>query len=265
MVTVTPIEVRLEAGMRAAGLEDFDVAVVLGSGLGAFAEALEDPLKVPFDKVDGMPTSGVPGHAGSFALGTLEGKRVLAQQGRVHLYEGRSPDDVTASVRAFARLGCGALLLTNAAGCLQQDWPVPGLMRVTDQLNLQGRPALRRGEEGRGTPYDAELGALIDAAAERVGVTLNTGVYAATLGPSYETPSEVRMIGTLGGQAVGMSTVAEASAAWAAGLRVGAISCLSNLAAGISPTALSHEEVVEAGARVAGDMLRLLTAVVADL
>jgi purine-nucleoside phosphorylase len=262
MATTTGTELRLEAGLRTAGLVGFDIAVVLGSGLGAFAKALEDASSVPFKKVDGMPTSAVPGHGGRFVLGTLGGRRVLVQEGRVHLYEGRSPEEVTTSVRAFARLGCKGLLLTNAAGCLREDWAVPGLMRLSDHLNLQSRPPLRRGEQGRGTPYDAEFGATIDGAAQEAGIALEVGVYAATLGPSYETPAEVRMIGSLGAQAVGMSTVAEASVAWAAGMRVGAISCLSNLAAGLSATPLSHGEVVEAGARMSEDMVRLLTAVV---
>jgi len=257
-----PLEERLAAGMKAAGLEDFEVAVVLGSGLGAFAEALEGGRSVGFEEIDGMPQSTVPGHAGRFVLGELDGARVLVQQGRVHLYEGRPPAEVTASVRACARLGCRSLLLTNAAGCLDADWTVPGLMRITDHLNLQGRAPLRRGEQGRGCPYDPELAEALDAAASEVGVELHAGVYAALLGPAYETPAEIRMLAGLGARAGGMSTAAEASAAWAVGLRVGAISCLSNHAAGVSLTPLSHEEVVAAGAQIAGDLVRLLRAAV---
>jgi len=259
------LELRLAAAMAGHGLAEFEVAVVLGSGLGAFAEALEDPTVVPFAEVHGMPDSRVPGHGGRFVLGTLGGKRVLVQQGRVHLYEGWHPEQATASVRAFAALGAGTLLLTNAAGCVEPAWFVPGLMRIEDHLNLQGRPPLRRSEQGRGTPYDPEVGAVLQAAAEGCDVALSQGVYAAVLGPAYETPAEIRMLASLGAQAVGMSTVAEASVAWSAGLRVGAVSCLSNYAAGISPTPLDHDEVVEAGAQVAGDLVRVLTAAVAEL
>ena len=138
-------------------------------------------------------------------------------------------------------------------------------MRIEDHLNLQGRAPLRRAEQGRGTPYDAELGAMIDAAAGSIDVSLQRGVYAAMLGPTYETPAEIGMLARLDAHAVGMSTVAEASAGWATGLRVGAVSCLSNYAAGISATPLNHEEVVEAGAQVAGDLVRLLTATIERL
>ena len=265
MATTLPTETRLASRMEAAGLKGFEVAVVLGSGLGAFAEALEDPVSVPFSDLEGMPGSGVPGHAGRFVLGSVGGRRVLVQQGRVHLYEGWHPDQVTASVRALSLLGAHTVLVTNAAGCLEADWSVPGLMLIEDHLNLQGRPPLRRGEEGRGTPYDAEVCACLREAARGCGVTLQGGTYAAMLGPAYETPAEIRMLSGLGAQAVGMSTVAEASAAWAAGLRVGAVSCLSNYAAGISPTPLDHQEVVEAGAEVAGDLIRVLTAAVGQL
>lgn len=265
MTAASSIESRLAAGMAGAGLADFDVLVVLGSGLGAFADSLEGAQAVPFEEVDGMPSSGVPGHAGRFVLGQLGGKRVLAQQGRVHFYEGRHPDEVTASVRAAAQLGARTLLLTNAAGCLEADWAVPGLMRIEDHLNLQSRAPLRRGEQGRGTPYDPEVGAAIDAAASALEVPVQRGVYAAMLGPTYETPAEIRMLERLGAHAVGMSTVAEASAGWATGLRVGAVSCLSNHAAGISATPLNHEEVVEAGAQVAGDLVRVLAATVEGL
>ena len=265
MATTRTLEARLAAGMAGAGLAEFEVMVVLGSGLGAFAESLGGAHAVPFEEVDGMPRSGVPGHAGRFVLGDLAGTRVLAQQGRVHFYEGRHPDEVTASVRAAAALGARTLLLTNAAGCLEAEWAVPGLMRIEDHLNLQGRAPLRRAEQGRGAPYDVEVGAAIDAAAMAIDVPLWRGVYAAMLGPTYETPAEIRMLAKLGAQAVGMSTVAEASAGWATGMRVGAVSCLSNYAAGISTTPLNHEVVVEAGAQVAGDLVQLLTTTIAGL
>ncbi|MDA1265641.1 MAG: purine-nucleoside phosphorylase, partial [Planctomycetota bacterium] len=187
-----PLEERLALSLSRSRLEDFEVAVVLGSGLGAFADALADPTCVPFEEVDGMPPSGVPGHAGRFVVGTLGGRRVLVQQGRVHFYEGRNADEVTATMRAYAHLGANVVLLTNAAGCLEPAWELPALMRITDHLNLQGRAPLRRSERGRGKPYDPKTAEALDRAADEVGVKLHCGVYAGMLGPAYETPAEIR-------------------------------------------------------------------------
>ena len=212
-------EVQLAAEMRAAGLTDFSVAAVLGSGLGEFAESLSDPIHVPFDSLTGMPRSTVAGHSGRFVLGELGGERILLQQGRLHLYEGHSGATVTLAVRAFAELGAQALLLTNAAGGLEADWPVPSLMRITDHFNLQGRPALRPAEAGFGSIYDSQAGAILDQAAQDSGVELRHGVYAGLLGPTYETAAEIRMLAGMGAQAVGMSTVAEAACGAACGLR----------------------------------------------
>lgn len=256
---------KIAASLREAGVDQPEVAVVLGSGLGAFAESLMNARRVPFTDVDGMPDSSVPGHGGNFYFGMLAGKSVLVQQGRVHLYEGRGSEQVGASVRAFAALGVKSLLLTNAAGCIERDWELPGLMRLTDHLNMQGRPSVRRAESGRAHPYDANVARALDEAAEAEGIQLNQGVYAALLGPSYETPAEIQMLAGAGASAVGMSTALEASVAAAVGLPVGAVSCLSNAAAGISATPLNHEEVVEAGAQVADDFVRLLTAAIERL
>lgn len=253
---------RLAADLAQRGVSDFDLAFVLGSGLGAFAERLEDPLVVPFEELGDMPGSAVPGHAGRFVLGMLGDARVLVQQGRVHLYEGWHAQEVTRPVRALARLGCKAVVLTNAAGGLVEGWPIPCLMRLTDHLNLQGTTPLTRAESGRGNPYDAELGECLDRAAEEQGLTLQRGVYAGLLGPSYETPAEIRLLASMGAHAVGMSTVCEALAADAAGLRVAAISCISNPAAGIAAAPLNHAEVVEAGQAIADDFGELLRAAV---
>ncbi len=236
----------LADSMAAAGLKDFAVAAVLGSGLGAFADRLKDPLIVPFGELEGMAQSTVPGHSGRFVLGELGGVRVLVQQGRVHLYEGHSVHVVTRAVRAMGVLGCKSLLLTNAAGGLKREWPVPTLMRITDHLNLQGVAPLRPNEVGRGTPYSAELGAILDETAKETGVPLERGVYAGLMGPSYETAAEIRMLDQMGAQAVGMSTVAEALTGAGVGMGVAAISLISNPAAGISAGPLNHEEVQEA-------------------
>ncbi|MBM3975460.1 MAG: purine-nucleoside phosphorylase [Planctomycetes bacterium] len=249
---------RLAASMRAQGLAGCELALVLGSGLGAFGERLADARSVPFDALDGMPGSAVPGHAGRFLHGTIGGARVLLQQGRAHLYEGWSPEQVTRSVRAFAALGCRALVLTNAAGGLRREWEPGSLMRLTDHINLQGRAPLRAAERAAACAYDARAGAELDRAAQEAGVRLERGVYAALLGPSYETPAEIRMLGALGADAVGMSTVAEAAVGHAVGLRVAAISCITNHAAGISGEPLSHSEVVETGKQASARFARLL-------
>ncbi|MBL4770842.1 MAG: purine-nucleoside phosphorylase [Planctomycetes bacterium] len=248
----------LAESMAAAGLKDFAVAAVLGSGLGAFADRFKDPLIVPFRELEGMAESTVPGHSGRFVLGELDGQRVLVQQGRVHLYEGHSVHVVTRAVRAMGVLGCKSLLLTNAAGGLVRGWPVPTLMRITDHLNLQGVAPLRPSEVGRGTPYDAELGRILDQAAQETGVPLERGVYAGLMGPSYETAAEIRMLDQMGAQAVGMSTVAEALTGNGVGMRVAAISLISNPAAGISKGPLNHEEVQEAAEAHADHFARLL-------
>lgn len=237
------------------------IALVLGSGLGGFADSLTDRQVIPYEELDAMPTSAVPGHAGQLVLGKVEGVPVVLQQGRVHLYEGWQPSEVTRCVRAFGRLGIGSLLLTNAAGGLEADWEIPALMRITDHLNLQGQTPLVRGEEGLGNPYDRELGTIVDGAAEEKGIELHHGTYAGLLGPTYETPAEISMLRWGGAQAVGMSTVAEASAAHAAGMRVAAISAITNRAAGITGEPLSHDEVVEAGRVLAERFCALLTAV----
>ena len=255
----------LAADLARHGAGEAQMAFVLGSGLGVFAERLEEAETIPFEALPDMPRSAVPGHAGNFVLGRVQGIKVLVQKGRVHLYEGWSAFEVTRAVRAFAELGIGRLLLTNAAGCLRPDWPVPGLMRLEDHFARQGSVGLLRDESRRGNPYDPQLGDALDRAAAAVGITLQKGVYVGLLGPSYETPAEVRMLARSGASAVGMSTVAEASVAHARGLRVTAVSCLSNLGAGLSSGPLSHDEVVQAGQTIAETFVSLLTAAVPDL
>jgi len=249
---------RLARALADAGVGVPDVFVVLGSGLGAFTERLADAAAIPFTKLTSMPASRVPGHAGRFVVGQLEGRRVLAQSGRVHLYEGLSARAVTRSVRAVAALGCRALLLTNAAGAIQASWGTPALMRITDHLNLQGRSPLAGGESGRGNPYDADWGAAIDAEAASVTDVYHTGTYAGLLGPSYESKAEIRWLRSIGADAVGMSTVMEAVAGYASDMRVAGFSCLTNPAAGVVDAALSHDEVVAAGAAIKGPFADLV-------
>lgn len=251
--------------LKARGAAEAELAFVLGSGLGAFAERLAEPEVIPFESLQNMPRSAVPGHAGAFVLGRVGDVRVLVQQGRVHLYEGWSAFEATRSVRAFADLGLRAIVLTNAAGCLRREWPVPGLMRLDDHIARLGSVGLLGGEGRRGRPYDEELGAALDDAARDEGITLQRGTYVGLLGPSYETPAEIRMLAREGASAVGMSTVAEASVAHACGMRVAAVSCLSNLGAGLSAGPLSHDEVVEAGREVAESFIALLTRATPEL
>ncbi len=255
--STSAIEALAEA-LSQHGVAGARVALVLGSGLGGFAERLENARVIESTAVDGMPRSHVPGHAGRLVVGEIGGERVLVQQGRVHLYEGRSVHEVTRFVRAIATVGCKIVVLTNAAGGLHREWPVGSLMRVTDHINLQGETPLSSSERGSAMPYDVELGAALVHGAKDAGVPLYEGVYAGLRGPSYETPAEIHEIRRMGASAVGMSTVAEALAAHASGMRVAAVSCISNHAAGISAHPLSHAEVLEAGRHAAqrfGDVL----------
>lgn len=234
------------------------VAFVLGSGLGLFAERIQRARSIPYADLDGLPKSGVPGHAGRLVVGEIGGVRVLAQQGRVHLYEGWSEHEVTRAVRAFAALGVRVLVLTNAAGGIRTGFRPGTLMRIRDHLNLQGRSPLAPRERGFGSPWDEAAGAALDAAARSARVELESGVYAGLLGPTYETPAEVRMLRWMGADAVGMSTVAEALAARASGMRVAGVSCITNLAAGLGEGPLSHEEVIDVGKRAAQAFSTLL-------
>ncbi|MBI3200956.1 MAG: purine-nucleoside phosphorylase [Myxococcales bacterium] len=249
----------VEAAARVRGLAARapQVGVVLGSGLGAFGDSLSGLLKLPYSDIPHMPRSSVVGHAGNLCLGQVGDATVACLQGRVHLYEGHELDRVTFGVRLLAELGCRAVLLTNAAGGIQAGL-VPGdLMLVVDHLNLMGRNPLTGPNDDTAGPrfpdmtraYDEQICALAHDAAGALGVKLRQGVYAGLLGPSYETPAEIRMLRTLGADAVGMSTVPEVLVLRHRGVRVGAMSCITNLGAGLSPTPLDHSEV-EATARM---------------
>jgi purine-nucleoside phosphorylase len=255
----------LATSLAAHGATGARIAFVLGSGLGEFAERLAGARAIGFDDLSGMPRAGVKGHAGRVVLGHLSGVPVLAQQGRVHLYEGWSPATVTRSVRAYAKLGVEVLVLTNAAGGLVVDWRIPTLMRIEDHVNLQGRTPLSSDERGVGCPYDTSAGEAFDRTARELGIELHRGIYVGLLGPSYETPAEIRHLVAIGGHAVGMSTVCEAQAGYAAGMRVAALSCISNAGAGLVPGVLNHAEVVEAGRLMADSFGRLLEATVPRL
>jgi purine-nucleoside phosphorylase len=241
------------------------VGVVLGSGLGAWADSLSSLDRIPYGEIPRMPQSSVVGHAGNLCLGLSDGVPVACLQGRVHLYEGHDPDRVVFGVRLLARLGCRAVLLTNAAGGLAAAFTPGDLMLITDHLNLMGKNPLSGANiEAFGPRFpdmtDAYEPALRNAAREaalETGTTLHEGVYAGLLGPTYETPAEIRMLATLGASAVGMSTVPEVIALRHMGVPAAAISCITNLAAGISKTKLDHSEV-EATARMTRDRFTAL-------
>jgi purine-nucleoside phosphorylase len=242
------------------------VALVLGSGLGAFADGLDDARGIAFTKLPGFPRATVQGHKGRMVFGKSRGVPVLAMQGRLHGYEGHDAATVAFPARVLSVLGARALALTNAAGGCNPAFAPGDLMRITDHLNLTGRnPLIGPNEDALGprfpdlsTAYDPRLAQEIEAAAKVVGVPMKSGVYAQMNGPSYETPAEVRMARILGADAVGMSTVPEVIVAAHMGLPCAGISCITNLAAGISKTALSHQEVMEVAQAVEKNFLALL-------
>jgi purine-nucleoside phosphorylase len=249
---------RLAESLRRHGVKTPSLAFVLGSVLGGFAERIDKARVLPYEELDAMPSTSVPGHAGRLVVGEIAGAPVVAQQGRAHLYEGWSVDEVTRAVRAFAALGCRTFVMTNAAGGIRLDRPPGTLMAISDHLNLQGRTPLGRDEKGYGCPYDVELRRELEGAAEDVGVALANGVYAGLLGPSYETPAEIAMLARFGADAVGMSTVAEVLAARASRARVAGVSLITNYAAGITGQRLTHDEVVATGHQAAECFSRLL-------
>ena len=249
------------------------VGLVLGSGLGDYADTLADPLRLPYEHVPGMPRSRVEGHAGNLVLGKVHGLPVVAMQGRVHLYEGHSPADVVFGARLMIALGARTLVITNAAGGCGDGFQAGDLMVIDDHLNLTGKsPLTGENDAALGVrfpdlseAYDAGLRTLADRVATAQGFALRHGVYAGNLGPAYETPAEVRMAKTLGAHAVGMSTVLEVIAARHMGARVLGLSCITNLAAGISKSALSHAEVTDTANRVKGRFTHLVDGILTEL
>ena len=230
-----------------------ELGMILGSGLGDFADTLEERLVIPFTDVPGFPAATVPGHVGAFVFGKKHGKCVLCMQGRLHYYEGHPMELLTVPVRIMYLLGVKTLLLTNAAGGVNKDYRPGDLMLITDHINYSGANPLigaHLPEFGPRFPdvtdlYSASLRMKVKLAAVDAGIGLRQGVYMMFSGPNYETPAEVRMARYLGADAVGMSTVPEALTAAQCGIKVLGVSCITNLAAGVSPHKLSHEEVME--------------------
>ena len=246
---------------------------MLGSGLGGFADAVSDPVEVPYRDIPGWPASTAIGHAGTLVLGRFGEVPVAVMKGRAHLYEGLSPADVVFGVRVLGRLGVHSLVLTNACGAIDPSVEPGTLVAITDHLNLQGSsPLVGPNDETLGPrfpdmtdAYDPGYRAIAHRAAAALGLDLGEGVYAAWLGPAFETPAEIRMMRALGADLVGMSTVPEVLAARHLGLRCLALSCVTNAAAGVRPEPIDHERVLEVGARAAADLVALLREVVPAL
>ncbi|MEP6783101.1 MAG: purine-nucleoside phosphorylase [Acidobacteriota bacterium] len=261
------------AWLQAHQCGDADVAVVLGSGLGDFADQIGAAVTIPYGDIPHWPVSRVIGHAGKLVCGTVGGKRVLALSGRVHHYEGHDMQTVTFAMRALGRLGVPRVILTNAAGGISPNCARGSLMVIDDHINLMGNNPLAGPNDDRfglrfpdmTNVYSPALRKLTDVAAQALGLAIQHGVYVAVLGPSYETPAEIRAFRTLGADAVGMSTAPEAIAARHMGIEVLGISCITNPAAGVFPEPLHHSEVMETAQQVKGQFIALLEGIIGRL
>ena len=249
------------------------IALVLGSGLGAFADEFVQATRIPYSKIPHYPRSTAIGHAGQLVIGTVEGVEVAGMQGRVHLYEGYSAKELAFPIRVFARMGVKAIILTNAAGGVKREFIEGRLVVISDHINLLGvNPLAGPNEDKFGgrfpdmtAAYDKRFRELTLAEGRLLGINLGEGVYAAVAGPSYETPAEVRYLRSIGADLVGMSTVPEVIAARHSGLRVLGISCVTNAAAGVLDQPLDHKDVLETAERMKGEFTGLLRAVIPDL
>ena len=246
------------------------IGIVLGSGLGAFADQLQMPVAIPFAEIPHFPHSTVPGHGGRLVMGKIAGFPMAVMQGRVHAYEGYSSDEVTFPVRVIGRMGVRRLVLTNAAGGINPALRQGQLVLIADHINFSGRnPVVGKNDERFGPrffdmseAYSSRLRRMAHEAAREMNFRLNEGVYIGVLGPSFETPAEIRAFGTMGADLVGMSTVQETIAARQMGIEVLGISCVTNMAAGIQKEPLSHEEVMETGRQVEAQLAELLSRIV---
>ena len=249
------------------------IGVILGSGLGAFAEKVGDAVTIPFGEIPHFPKSTVPGHSGQLAIGKLDNVPVAVMQGRVHAYEGYTSQEVAFPVRVLGQLGVKTLIVTNAAGGIRPGLQRGDLVVLSDHINFTGRNPIAGENDGRFGPrffdmteaYSKHLQKLAVTTAESAGFSLAEGVYLCVLGPSFETPAEIRAFHAMGADLVGMSTVQEVIAARQMGLEVLGISCVTNLAAGIQAEPLSHEEVMETGRRVAARFSQLLTSLISAI
>ena len=249
------------------------IALVLGSGLGAFADEFSAATRIPYAKIPHFPRSTAIGHAGQLVIGKVDGIEVAGMQGRVHLYEGYSPHEVAFPIRVFSRLGVKVVILTNAAGGIKKEFTQGRLVVISDHINLQGANPLSGPNADKFGPrfpdmtnaYDKKFRELTLAAGRRLGIDLGEGVYAAFAGPSYETPAEIRYLRAIGADLVGMSTVPEVIAARHSGIRALGISCVTNAAAGVLDQPFDHNEVLETAERVKSQFIGLLRAVIPQI
>ncbi|MGB9178116.1 MAG: purine-nucleoside phosphorylase [Pyrinomonadaceae bacterium] len=256
--------------VRARWNEDASVAIVLGSGLGAFADEFEDASAIPYEEIPGFARSTVEGHAGRLVLGKIEGVPIIAMQGRFHYYEGYSIEEVVFPVRVLKLMGVRSLILTNAAGGINVEFDQGALMVISDHLNLMGINPLRGPNDKRfgerfpdmSEVYAHDFQEIAMEEASAMNLQVRRGIYGALTGPSYETPAEVRMLRTLGADAVGMSTVPEAIVARQMGVKILGISCITNLAAGVIDQPINHLDVMETGARVHATFKELLRRII---
>jgi purine-nucleoside phosphorylase len=246
------------------------IGLILGSGLGVLADEIENPVKIPYNEIPDFPISTVEGHAGQLVFGVLSGVEVVAMQGRFHFYEGYSMEKVTFPVRVMKELGVDMLIVTNAAGGVNESFSAGDLMIISDHINNMGtNPLIGPNDSKLGVrfpdmseSYTKELRAVAREIADRLNINVKEGVYYGNPGPVYETPAEIRMVRTMGGDAVGMSTVPEVIVARHSGMKVLGISCISNMAAGILDQPLTHDEVIETTERVKADFLRYIKEIV---
>ncbi|HEY2421981.1 MAG TPA: purine-nucleoside phosphorylase [Neobacillus sp.] len=249
------------------------IGLILGSGLGVLADEIENPVKIPYNEIPDFPISTVEGHAGQLVFGVLNGVEVVAMQGRFHYYEGYSFDKVTFPVRVMKNLGVEMLIVTNAAGGVNESFSPGDLMIITDHINFMGANPLIGPNDSRlgvrfpdmSEAYSKELRAMAKETAKRLSISIREGVYFGFTGPVYETPAEIRMVRTLGGDAVGMSTVPEVIVARHGGLKVLGISCITNMAAGILDQPLAHEEVIETTEKVKENFLLYIKEIVKNI
>lgn len=252
---------------------DPDIGLILGSGLGVLADLIQDAISIPYEQIPHFPVSTVEGHAGELVSGMVEGRSVIMMKGRFHLYEGYGIDKVVFPVRVMKALGVKTLFVTNAAGGINEAFASGNLMLIADHLNMTGKnPLIGPNDDALGArfpdmseAYSKRLRSIAVKKAEELAIPLQQGVYVGLLGPTYETPAEIRMFRTLGADAVGMSTVSEVITARHAGIEVLGISCISNMAAGILDQPLSHAEVMETTERVKEQFLQLLLAIIPEV
>jgi purine-nucleoside phosphorylase len=263
----TKAAIKAAAAIRKrAATQQPKVGIILGSGLGGLSKSIADAVRIPFADIPGFPNATIAGHEGAVIVGSLGGREVVALSGRFHMYEGHPAALAAFPVRVFHALGALELFVSNAAGGISPKLAVGDLMMISDHLNLMGaNPLVGEAQEGEirfpdmTDAYNPGLRWVLRTTAEKLGITLREGIYAGLLGPSYETPSEVKMLRLLGADAVGMSTVPEVIVARALGMRVAGVSCITNAAAGVTGSALSHAEVLETTNRVSASFESLVT------